>query len=131
LRILIADDHAVVRAGLREILSERPELQVVGEAANGVEAISQVNVLQPHVVTMDVSMPEMNGIEATREIHRTLPHIQIVGLSTYGDEATERAMREAGAQAYFSKTESSNRLIDYLISLQTKAKGASADLSNQ
>jgi CheY-like chemotaxis protein len=126
LRILIADDHAVVRAGLREMLSERPELQVVGEAANGVEAISQVNVLQPHVVTMDVSMPEMNGIEATREIHRTLPHIQIVGLSTYGDEATERAMREAGAQAYFSKTESSNRLIDYLISLHTKAKGASA-----
>jgi len=126
LRILIADDHAVVRAGLREMLSERPELQVVGEAANGVEAISQVNVLQPDVVTMDVSMPQMNGIEATREIHSALPHIHIVGLSTYGDEATERAMREAGAQAYFSKTESSNRLIDYLISLQTKANGASA-----
>jgi PAS domain S-box-containing protein len=126
LRILIADDHVVVRAGLREMLGERPELQVVGEAANGIEAISQVDVLQPDVVTMDVSMPQMNGIEATREIHRTRPHIQIVGLSTYGDEATERAMREAGAQAYFGKTESSNRLIDYLISLQTKAKGASA-----
>jgi DNA-binding NarL/FixJ family response regulator len=126
LQILIADDHAVVRAGLRDMLGERPELQVVGEAANGVEVISQVKVLKPDVVTMDVYMPQMNGIEATREIHGTLPHIQIVGLSTYSDEATERAMREAGARAYFSKTESFDRLIDYLISLHTKAKGASA-----
>jgi DNA-binding NarL/FixJ family response regulator len=69
----------------------------------------------------------MNGIEATREIHGILPHIQIVGLSTYSDETSERAMRETGAQAYFSKTESSHLLIDYLISLQAKAKGASAD----
>jgi PAS domain S-box-containing protein len=126
LRILIADDHAVARAGLRELFGKHPDLQVVGEAANGVEAIVQAKVLQPDVVVMDVSMPQMNGIEAAREIHGMLPQIQIVGLSTYGDEATERAMREAGAQAYFSKTESSNRLIDYLISLQTKAKGASA-----
>jgi PAS domain S-box-containing protein len=127
LRILIVDDQAVVRIGLRELLSERRELQVVGEAANGVEAISQAKVLQPDVIVMDVSMPQMNGIEATREIHNMLPHIQIVGLSTYTDEATELSMREAGAQAYFNKTESSPRLIDYLISLQTKAKEASAD----
>jgi PAS domain S-box-containing protein len=127
LRILIADDHAVVRAGLREMLGERPEFQVVGEAANGIEAISQVKVLQPDVVTMDVSMPQMNGIEATREIHRTLPHIQIVGLSTFSDEATELSMREAGAHAYFSKTESSHRLIDYLLSIVPQAKAASAD----
>jgi CheY-like chemotaxis protein/anti-sigma regulatory factor (Ser/Thr protein kinase) len=126
LRILIADDHAVVRAGLRELLSERLELQVVGEAASGVEAISQVKILQPDVIVMDVSMPQMNGIEATREIHGTLPHIRIVGLSTYSDEATELSMREAGAQAYFSKTESSHRLIDYLISLRPQVKGTSA-----
>jgi DNA-binding NarL/FixJ family response regulator len=127
LRILIADDHALVRAGLRELLSECPELQVVGEAANGVVAIAQAKVLQPDVVVMDVSMPQTNGIEATREIHSTLPHIQIVGLSTYSDETTERAMREAGAQAYFNKTQSSNQLVDYLLSFLTKAKIASAD----
>jgi CheY-like chemotaxis protein len=126
-RILIADDHAVVRAGLRELFSAHPLLHVVGEAANGVEAISQATVLQPDVIVMDVSMPQMNGIEATREIHSTLPHIQIVGLSTYGDESTEHAVREAGAQAFFSKTESTHRLSDYLISLLTKAKAASAD----
>jgi PAS domain S-box-containing protein len=125
LRILIADDHAVARAGLHELFGKYPQLEVVGEAANGVEAVSQVKILQPEVIVMDVSMPEMNGIEATRQIHGTLPHIQIVGLSTYSDEATELSMREAGAQAYFSKTESLHRLIDYLISLLTKAKGAS------
>jgi two-component system CheB/CheR fusion protein len=125
LRILIADDHAVVRAGLRELLSERPEFRVVGEAANGVEAISQAKTLQPDVILMDVAMPQKNGIEATQEIHGTLPHIQIVGLSTFCDETTERAMREAGAQAYFSKTESTDRLFDYMLSLRPQAKTAS------
>jgi signal transduction histidine kinase/ActR/RegA family two-component response regulator len=125
LRILIADDHAVVRAGLRELLSARPELRVVGEAANGVEAISHAKSLQPDVILMDVAMPQKNGIEATQEIHDTLPNIQIVGLSTYGDETTERAMRDAGAQAYFSKTESTDRLFDYVLSLRPQAKAAS------
>jgi PAS domain S-box-containing protein len=117
LRILIADDHVVVRAGLRELFSERPGLQVVGEASNGVEVISQAEALQPDVIVMDVSMPKMNGIEATREIHGNRPHTHIVGLSSYDDEITERSMREAGAQAYFTKTEGADRLLDYLLSL--------------
>jgi signal transduction histidine kinase/CheY-like chemotaxis protein len=127
IRILIADDHAVVRAGLRELFSRRPPLQVVGEAASGVEAISQAMALQPDVIIMDVSMPQMNGIEATREIHGTLPDIRIVGLSTYGDENTEPLMREAGAQAYFTKNEGTDRLLNYLLSLTAQAKGASTD----
>src|SRR5262245_17603874 len=124
LRILIADDHAVARAGLRELFSERPPLHVVGEVANGVEAISQAMALQPDVIVMDVSMRQMNGIEATYEIHRTLPHIKIVGLSTHDDESTERSMREAGAEAYFTKNEGTDRLLDYLLSLRAQAKGA-------
>jgi CheY-like chemotaxis protein len=124
LRILIADDHVVARAGLRELLSERPALQVVGEAANGVEAISQAMALQPAVIVMDVSMPQMNGIEATREIHGAMPHIKIVGLSTHDDENSERSMREAGAEAYFTKNEGADRLLNYLLSLQTQLKGA-------
>jgi DNA-binding NarL/FixJ family response regulator len=114
----------VVRAGLRELFSERPGLQVVGEAANGVEAISQAGTLLPDVIVIDVSMPKLNGIEATREIHKTRPHIHIVGLSTYDDEITERSMREAGAEAYFTKTEGADRLLDYLRSLFVRAKAS-------
>ena len=122
LRILIADDHAVARAGLRELFSERPPLHVLGEAANGVEAISQAIALQPDVIVMDVSMPKMNGIEATREIHRTQPHIRIIGLSTHDDYSTERSMREAGAEAYFTKNEGTDGLLDYLLSMRAQGK---------
>jgi PAS domain S-box-containing protein len=125
LRILIADDHAVARAGLRELFGRRPELQVVGEAASGVEAITQAVALQPDIIVMDVSLPQMNGIDATGEIHRTMQHIRIVGLSTHDDESTERLMRKAGAEAYFTKNEGTDRLLDYLLSLTTR--GASAD----
>ena len=97
----------------------------MGEASNGVEVISHAKTLQPDVILMDVAMPQKNGIEATQEIHSSLPHIHIVGLSTYGDETTERAMHEAGAQAYFSKTESTHRLFDYVLSLRPQAKKAS------
>jgi signal transduction histidine kinase/CheY-like chemotaxis protein len=124
LRILIADDHAVARAGLRELFSERPPLHVVGEAGNGVEAISQAAALQPDVVVMDVSMRQVDGIEATYQIHRILPHIRILGLSTHDDESTERSMREAGAEAYFTKNEGTDRLLDYLLSLPTQTRGA-------
>ena len=100
---------------------------LVGEAASGVEAITQAVALQPDVIVMDVSMPQMNGIDATREIHRTLQYIRIVGLSTHDDESTERLMRRAGAEAYFTKNEGTDRLLDYLLSLLVKSEAASAD----
>jgi PAS domain S-box-containing protein len=125
LRILIADDHAIARAGLRDLLGKRREFQVIGEAGSGVEAIKQAVALQPDVIILDVSLPQMNGIDATREIHSTMRHIRIVGLSTHDDESTERLMRKAGAEAYFTKNEGTDRLLDYLLSLLEKAKGAS------
>jgi PAS domain S-box-containing protein len=121
LRVLIADDHAVARAGLRELFSRCPPLYVVGEAANGIDAISQAIALKPDVIVMDVSMPQMNGIDATREIHATLPRIRIAGLSTYEDQSTERLMRQAGAEAYFTKKEGTDRLLHYLRSLRPQA----------
>jgi DNA-binding NarL/FixJ family response regulator len=121
--IVIADDYAVARAGLRELFSKRPSLRVVGEATNGVEAIAQAVTLRPDVIVMDVSMPGMDGIEATREIHRTLSHIRMVGLSTYDDENIERSMREAGAEAFFTKNEGTDRLLDYLGCLSQQTKG--------
>jgi PAS domain S-box-containing protein len=124
LRILIVDDHPVARAGLRELFNTRPALHVVGEAADGVDAISQAMALHPDVVVMDVSLPQMNGVDATRRIHATLPHIQIVGFSTHDDEATERLMRKAGAEVYFTKNVGTDRLLHYLLSLIGQAKGA-------
>jgi DNA-binding NarL/FixJ family response regulator len=76
---------------------------------------------------MDVSLPGINGIEATREIHCVLPQVRIVGLSTHDDENTERLMREAGAEAYFTKNEGTDRLLNYLLSLLATARKASAD----
>jgi len=76
---------------------------------------------------MDVSLPLLNGIDATREIHRTLQHIRIVGLSTHDDESTERLMRQAGAEAYFTKNEGIAPLLDYLLSLLPKTKGAATN----
>jgi DNA-binding NarL/FixJ family response regulator len=76
---------------------------------------------------MDVSMPQMNGIEATRKIHSTLPHMRILGLSTHPDENSERLMRQAGAEAYFTKNEGTDRLLNYLLSLVPKAQTASSN----
>ena len=81
LRILIVDDHAARRSALRDLLQQRPQLSVVGDAANGFEAIAHAHTLRPDVILMDVAMPQMDGVEATARIRAELPDIQILGLS--------------------------------------------------
>jgi PAS domain S-box-containing protein len=115
LRILIADDQPALRRTFRELLQARPEFQVVGEAANGLEAIAQARLLRPDVVLMDVSMPEMNGVEATRHIRGELPFIQILGFSVYPRTAEPHAIEQAGAEGFFSKGIDTHRLIDHLL----------------
>jgi CheY-like chemotaxis protein/anti-sigma regulatory factor (Ser/Thr protein kinase) len=120
LRILIVDDHAAVRRAFRQLLEERPELQVVGEAANGLEAIAEARALRPDVILMDVSMPEMDGVEATRRISAELPFIQILGLSTHLRGNDVHAIERAGAAGFFTKGADTQRLSDHLLLLHTR-----------
>jgi len=117
LRIVIVDDHTAVRKAFREMLQERHELRVVGEAANGIEAMAVAHAVRPDVILMDVSMPEMDGIEATRRIRAELPFIQILGLSTHLRGGTRHAIEEVGAVGFFTKGVDTQRLIDHLIAV--------------
>ena len=103
LRILIADDHPLFRHGIREFLHLTSDIQVVGEATSGEEAITQAEVLQPDVILMDVNMPRVNGIEATRRILHDYPHIRILVVTMFEDDGTVFAAMRAGARGYILK----------------------------
>ena len=115
LRILIVDDHPAVRRALREMLHQRPQLSVVGEASNGFEAIAHAHTLRPDVILMDVSMPHMDGVEATARIHTELPDIRILGVSMLARSETADAIEHAGAAGFFVKGTDTQRLIDHLL----------------
>jgi len=118
LRILLVDDHAALRHVFRELLSERAQFQVVGEAGDGIEAIAQARALRPDVILMDVSMPRMDGVEATRRIRAELPFIKILGLSTYMRTKEVHSIERAGATGFFTKGGETRQLIDYLMAVQ-------------
>jgi DNA-binding NarL/FixJ family response regulator len=103
LRILLADDHTVVRQGLRKVLEARPEWQVVAEAGDGREAVRQAEELKPDVAIVDVAMPLLNGIEAVRQITRKVPGTRLLVLSMHADEAYVTQMLRAGAAGYLLK----------------------------
>ena len=103
IRIVIADDHALVREGTRQILEDHPGLVVVGEAADGEEAVALVSRLQPDVVLMDIAMPRLNGIEATRLIKKESTATSVLILSAYDDDQYIFALLDAGAAGYLLK----------------------------
>jgi len=111
IRVLLADDHAVVRHGIAKMLGDEPDFEVVGAAGDGQEAVEMAAKLVPDVILMDMSMPKLNGIEATHAIHKEFPEIRIIGLSMF--EETERAqeMLEAGAVCYLTKSGAAEALI--------------------
>ncbi|MCL4797413.1 MAG: response regulator transcription factor [Bryobacteraceae bacterium] len=102
-RVILADDHAVVRQGFRLILSAQPDLEVVAEAGNGREAVELAVRLKPEVAVVDVSMPELNGIEATRRILEGSPHTRVLALSMHKDAVYVREILRAGARGYLLK----------------------------
>src|SRR5258705_2272664 len=103
IRILIADDHTVFRDGLRALLASIPDIEVVGEASSGREALRLAVEHQPDVILMDIQMPDLNGIEATRQILRTSPHVGIIILTMFQDDDSVFAAMRAGARGYVLK----------------------------
>jgi signal transduction histidine kinase len=126
LRVLLVDDHPELLQAVRIVLGEHDEFAVIGEARNGMEAIAQARALRPDVVLMDVSMPVMNGVDATQSIHAELPWIQILGLSTYEKREDPHPIELAGAVGYFQKGVDMRRLIDHLRAMQSSARQYSA-----
>jgi DNA-binding NarL/FixJ family response regulator len=108
----LVDDHADVISALRDTLHEHAELRVIGDPADGLEAISRAHELRPDVILMDVSMPNMNGVEATRHIRAELPSIRIFGLSVDARTRGPHAIEEAGAAGFFVKGAEMRRLVD-------------------
>jgi DNA-binding NarL/FixJ family response regulator len=111
IRLIVVDDHIKVHQGIAAIIDAFDDLEIVGHASNGQEAISLVYEQQPDLVLMDVVMPVMNGIEATRRIHATQPHIKILALSSFQDTDSVRQMLNAGAVGYVLKNASIDDLV--------------------
>jgi DNA-binding NarL/FixJ family response regulator len=110
-RILVVDDKAYIRDWVREFLAHESEWQVCGEAADGYQAVEQAAVLQPHLIILDVSMPEMNGFDAARRILKTSPHILILILSLNDDRMCAEGAKECGAKGFVVKSEAATILI--------------------
>ncbi|MHB1356640.1 MAG: response regulator transcription factor [Anaerolineae bacterium] len=112
IRILLADDHVMVREGTRRILEKEADLQVVAEASDGCEAVALTEREHPDVAVIDISMPVMNGIEATKEIKRISPQTAVLVLSAYDDDEYVFAILEAGAAGYLLKNARGSEVID-------------------
>ena len=111
IRVLLADDHEIVRSGLRLLIDSQPDMTVVGEACDGHAAVAAVERAAPTVVVMDVSMPGLNGLEATKQIVSRAPHTPILALSRYNDTSYVRELFGAGAVGYVLKQSAATELI--------------------
>jgi len=112
IRILLADDHVMVREGTRRILERQEDLVVVGEAGDGLETVKLAQQTRPDVILMDISMPVMNGIDATRKVKEVCPRTAVLVLTAYDDDQYVFAILEAGAAGYLLKNVRSSELID-------------------
>jgi len=112
IRVVLADDHALVRQGFRLLLARHPDIEVVGEAASGREAVAMCVELNPHVVILDIAMPEMNGVEAARQIRQNAPATNILALTMHKDAVYLRETLRAGAKGYMLKDSIDRDLIE-------------------
>ena len=117
-RVLIAEDQALVRRGTSVLLSMEPDMEVVGQACDGVEAIAMANQLRPDIVLMDLHMPRLGGVAATREITKTVPNTQVLVLTTLNDDETVFEAVRAGAQGYLLKDVTEQELLETIRALR-------------
>lgn len=110
IRILVVDDHAVIRSGLRKVFMVSRDLEAVGEAKDGVEAVQMAGLCKPDVVLMDLMMPEMDGITATREIRQKYPPTQVIVLTSFSDARLVQGALQAGAIGYLQKNVTASEL---------------------
>src|SRR5882724_7421077 len=111
IRVILADDHTVVRQGLRALLAAEEDIDIVGEAENGRQAIQLARKLLPDVAVIDIAMPVLNGLEATRQITHSVPGTKVLILSSYSDDEYVQQLTEAGAAGYLVKQTAANELI--------------------
>jgi DNA-binding NarL/FixJ family response regulator len=116
-KILIVDDHEVVRQGIRTILRSRPQWEVCGEAVNGKDAVEKAKAFDPDVIIMDITMPEMSGIEATREITRLKLHAAVLVFTMHESRNLASAVQDAGARGFVLKSHAARDLLDALEAL--------------
>lgn len=118
IRLLIVDDHVLIREGIRSLLENQPDIDIIGEATNGSEAIQQTLSLRPDIVLMDITMPEMGGIEATVKVKEMVPETKVLILTVHEEDRYLSEILKAGASGYFTKGGSSNELISALHAVQ-------------
>jgi DNA-binding NarL/FixJ family response regulator len=117
-RILLADDHEVVRAGLRALLEEQAGWEVVGEAIDGREAVDKASKLKPDVVVIDIAMPSLNGLEAVRQIIKAVPHTKVLVLTMYDSDPLIQQVLQAGARGYLLKSDAGRDLVSAIDALR-------------
>jgi DNA-binding NarL/FixJ family response regulator len=110
LRILIADDHQVVRAGIRALLEDQPDCEICGEAVTGAEVVALVRQLKPDIAILDITMPELNGLEAARQILEAVPDVRVLILSVHESEGLVRQILDTGAHGYVLKSDAGREL---------------------
>lgn len=118
IKVLIADDHVFYREGVRALLSNVPDIEVIGEANNGEEAITQTRDRQPDVILMDLKMPGMNGIDATRRIHETHPSIGVLVITMFDDDDSVFAAMRAGARGYLLKDADKDEVVRAIVAVE-------------
>src|SRR5438045_7119993 len=116
--VLLVDDHTVVRQGLRALLKSEEDIEVIGEAENGRQAVQCVKKSLPDVVVMDVAMPLLNGLEATRQILKSVPSTRVLVLTSYGDDECVQQLMQAGASGYLIKQTAANDLLKAIREVQ-------------